>query len=237
MIETLGVLLAGGEGRRLGLGVPKAFARLRSQTFLDRARRVLARVCDDVIVCRPAGMRMPDPGEGGDLVERDRVARMLAQEGIGPPRFVDDAPGLAGPIAGLVAGLTALPYRRAVVLAVDFPLMGSSVLEYLIAKLGDLDAVVPTPGGRVQPLVAAYAAGAGARFAAAAGAGENSPSCVALATRHVRVEEEELERLPWGLHNFFNVNTAEDLETITVLHASQFRCFELRLADPASVRK
>lgn len=52
-MRTLGVLLAGGHGTRLGAGIPKALVTLGSETLLARARRTLDAVCDECVVCAP----------------------------------------------------------------------------------------------------------------------------------------------------------------------------------------
>src|SRR5438132_2343792 len=45
MARTLGVIVAGGRGRRLGLEVPKALAAAGGMTLLDRAVATLEEVC------------------------------------------------------------------------------------------------------------------------------------------------------------------------------------------------
>ena len=45
MPDYLGIVLAGGQGKRLGLGVPKALARLVDETLLQRACRILGGFC------------------------------------------------------------------------------------------------------------------------------------------------------------------------------------------------
>src|SRR5262245_62700131 len=108
MCATLGVLLAGGRGRRLALAVPKALATLGDRTFLDRALAALRGACDEIVVALPAGLSLP-----------------LA--GLEP---VHD-PG-AGPLGGMVAALSARSFERAIVLGVDYPLMRSEVLRDLV---------------------------------------------------------------------------------------------------------
>ena len=91
MTDTLGVLLAGGRGRRLGAGVPKALVTVAGRTLLDRALATLESVCDQVVVCAPARLELPVSSE----------------------RMVHDAPGGEGPLAGAVAGLKSRPFGRA----------------------------------------------------------------------------------------------------------------------------
>ena len=48
-----GVVLVGGASSRFGS--PKALAQLDGETFVDRARRILGEVCDEVLVVGKAG--------------------------------------------------------------------------------------------------------------------------------------------------------------------------------------
>jgi molybdopterin-guanine dinucleotide biosynthesis protein A len=72
---------------------------------------------------------------------------------------VDDAIAYDGPLAGLHAGLVALEGKADVAFAcgVDTPLLVPAFIRAVLRSLqkGD-DAVVPTIGGRSQPLLAAY---------------------------------------------------------------------------------
>lgn len=138
---TLGVLLAGGRGRRLGLDVPKALAMLGGRTFLERALEVLRRACDELVVAVPANFHLPLPA----------VTR------------IDDVAGESGPLAGMIAALESRPFGRAVVLGVDYPLMRAEVLRGLTCMFEEqhgLDALIPVIDHRPQPLAAIYAASA-----------------------------------------------------------------------------
>lgn len=185
---TLGVIVAGGRGARLGLGRPKAFAEVGGMTLLARAETVLAALCDAIVIAAPASLELP------------------------PHRFprVADATDAAVPLAGLVAGLAKLPFARAVALGVDFPLMRPEMLAALLARLGPRAAVLPTPGGVPQPLAAAYAPVAGAALAASLARGERAVTAASLALDPRIVGESELSRLEGGSRCFFNLNTPAD---------------------------
>lgn len=72
---------------------------------------------------------------------------------------VDDPVAFGGPLAALYTGLAALDGKADAVFAcgVDTPLLGPAFVRAVVRSLrkGD-DAVVPTIGGRSQPLLAAY---------------------------------------------------------------------------------
>ena len=188
MSRVLGVLVAGGQGRRLSRSTPKALVRLAGLTLLERAWAVLEEVCDEGVVVAPAALVLPVPS----------AVR------------VTDPPGAEGPLAGLVAGLGARSFERAVVLGVDFPLMRPAALAALRDLLADEAALLPAPGGILQPLAAVYGAAAAGVLARALAGGERAPSVAALERRPRQLDDAELARLPGGLENFFNLNTPED---------------------------
>ena len=111
-----GVLLVGGASRRFGS--PKALIELEGETLYERGRRVLAAVCDEVLVV----------GKAGEL----------------PFPVLDDGTEVRAPIAGVVAGLRAAVHDVAVFLPVDCP----RVTPALLAGLGAAcrDAAVPQTG-------------------------------------------------------------------------------------------
>ncbi len=189
MATTRGILLAGGQGTRLGLGLPKALVRLGGRTLLERAGSVLKLVCDEVVVVAPAALGLPVPAA-------ERVA---------------DPEGGEGPLGGLVAGLGARPFRRAVVLGVDFPLMRPGLLAALAGMLGGHAAVLPLANGMPQPLAGIYAPGAAGRLADCLAAGERAVMPAVAQLRPLVVRDEILAGLEGGLDCFLNVNGPGDL--------------------------
>jgi molybdopterin-guanine dinucleotide biosynthesis protein A len=122
-----GVLLLGGSSRRFGSA--KALARLDDETLAERAWRVLAAACDEVLaVGKPAdGLALPFP-------------------------VLDDGSELRAPIVGVIAGLRAATHDVAVVLPVDCPLMTAAALR----ALGDAVAVPqtgPLPGAYAKSML------------------------------------------------------------------------------------
>lgn len=186
---TLGIVLAGGRGSRLGSAVPKALVRVAGATLLERACARLGPLCDGLVVVAPADLALPGAG----------AARAF------------DAPGTAGPLAGLVAGLRSRPFVRAMALAVDLPLLRPGLLRALLERLGEAPAVVPAPGGRLQPLAAAYGPAAVAPLAARLDAGERALVPAVEALGPLVLDDAELDALEGGSASFLNVNRPEDL--------------------------
>lgn len=128
------VILAGGKAVRLG-GVDKPSVDIAGRTMLDRVLDACADARATVVVGtpRPTGR---------------------------PVMWALEDPPDGGPLAGLDAGLAALPgdTERVVVLAADMPLLTAGAIAGLLSQLPGHDAAVFTDdGGRVQPLAGAYA--------------------------------------------------------------------------------
>jgi molybdopterin-guanine dinucleotide biosynthesis protein A len=185
----VGVVVAGGRGVRLGQGIPKALVTVGGITLLERAQALLRECCDEVLVAAPAALDLPVP-------DHLRIA---------------DAPGLLGPLAGVVAALGARPDREAFVLGVDFPLVRPATIAAIRRSRGEAPAAIPVPGGVPQPLVAAYGPGVGEALARSGAAGlPISRAAIALGPR--LIEARELQGWEEGEAVFLNVNTRADLE-------------------------
>jgi molybdopterin-guanine dinucleotide biosynthesis protein A len=187
---VLGILLAGGRGERLGLGSPKALVRLGGRTLLERALGTLRSCCDEVVVCAPASLALP----------------------VDPAIRVDDPLPGGGPLPALVAGLRSRTFERAVALGVDLPFVGLDALAVVSASPMGALAVVPAPGGRPQPLAAAYAPGAVAPLAAAVERGERALVRAVLALPARIIEDAELVSWLGSSDEWFNLNTPDDLD-------------------------
>jgi molybdopterin-guanine dinucleotide biosynthesis protein A len=120
-----GVLLVGGASERFGS--PKALARFRGETLVDRARRLLAEACDEVLVV----------GKEADGLSVD----------------VDDGTSSRAPVHGLVAGMRRARHDVVVALPVDVPLVTPAALR----ALGEAGAVpstrIPLPGAYPRALL------------------------------------------------------------------------------------
>ena len=187
---TLGVVLAGGRGLRLGREEPKAQVVLAGRTLLVRARATLEALVDVVVVSAPRDLALAVP-------DASRV---------------HDAASAEGPLAGLVAALTSRPFTRAIVLAVDLPFASVAALGALGELLlpGD-DAVLAAPAGIPQPLATWFAPSASGPLAAALAAGERSVTRAVLALRARVLGPDVLVGMPEGEDAYFNLNTPADL--------------------------
>lgn len=127
------VVLAGGGARRLG-GADKPGVRVGGRALLDR---VLG-------ACSGAGVTVVVAGP-----------RPTAR----PVVWAREEPAGSGPLAALDAGLRCAGAEQVVVLSADLPFLAERTVRQLLAALresGADGAVLSDPGGRDQPLVAAY---------------------------------------------------------------------------------
>lgn len=125
---VLGVVLAGGESRRMG--GDKALLELDGVTLVERAVRRLAAVCSRVVLAD--GGRETLPGTAS----------------------VEDGPG-KGPAAGILGAANAHPSASLLVLACDLPRVPIGLLSQLASPAGS-DWSVPRWQGRLEPLCALY---------------------------------------------------------------------------------
>lgn len=135
-----GVVLAGGSSSRMGR--PKPLVVLGGKLLLARIKEALDRVCDEIVLVVGADQDDATPDTG------------LA---LGMHVVADRLPD-AGPLAGIEAGLKATSTPRAFLVAADHPFLSADLIAGMaeIAVSGPFDAVVPSKGGRLEPLHAVY---------------------------------------------------------------------------------
>jgi len=134
------VILAGGQGRRMG-GLDKALLAVGQETIFQRQLREAAALSGDVVVVANAP---------------ELAKRLLA---IAPDvRIVADAYAGEGPLAGVHAGFRAADCPCVWLLGCDQPFASAAVASYLLDRLDESrsEASVPLIGGKLQPLHAVY---------------------------------------------------------------------------------
>lgn len=172
------------------MGSDKALLPWGETTLLDHTLRRLAEVSSHVrILC------------GSELRYTDR----------GVPVEIDVVPD-AGPLGGLATGLLCLRGTVGLFLGVDLPFVPPTFLQGLVELIEGFDAVVPSPGGRPQPLCGAYRATClpAVRFRLDAGLLHMTSFWPEVKVR--LVEDAELSRHGDAEAMFLNLNTLEDYE-------------------------
>lgn len=135
MGQKVGVVLAGGQGTRLGR--TKGDLSLEGTTLAQRAATVLWPHCGSVLISIAQGA--PNPAPDWAVVE-------------------DFPPPGRGPLAGIAAAFAASSGADLLVLACDYPRVGADLMGALAnLPLADVDLVMPTDGtGRDHPLVGCW---------------------------------------------------------------------------------
>lgn len=181
------IILAGGRGSRLGRD--KAQLELSGVRVLTALIRQLEFAGETIIAA----------------TDSDRFAGL-------PARVVADAPGQAGPLAGIAAGLTASPDQDNLFVACDMPFPSPALARDMLSALTcGYDAAVPCPGGWPEPAFAAYSRRCLPAIQRRLDASRFKVTGFYDDVRALRLDDEHLNRYgPPGLV-FLNINTESDL--------------------------
>jgi molybdopterin-guanine dinucleotide biosynthesis protein A len=179
------VVLAGGEGRRIGGGKP--LRRLGSGTLLARALDRAHAWSDEVAV----SVRHDGAGLGANV-----------------PVLADD-PAVEGPLAGIASALRyaeSIGREAVLTLPCDTPFLPDDLAEQLVASLGEASAALAASGGRLHPTCALWRTHALDDMDSYLGSGRRSILGFAASIGHATVEWLAEPRDP-----FFNINDSADL--------------------------
>jgi molybdenum cofactor guanylyltransferase len=138
------VLLAGGESRRMG--TEKATIVFNGEPLWQRQLRLLRQLGSENILVSARAERSWRPAD---------------------TELVLDQPPSRGPISGLTAALARMGTSHLIALGVDMPFVTAAQLQDLCHRANPGCGVVPTIGGRAEPLAAVYPMEACIDFAAA----------------------------------------------------------------------
>lgn len=138
LAPLVGGILVGGGSRRFGR--PKALERLDGRSFAERVVCALEQVVSEVVLLGSGPV--PDSLAG--------LARL------------PDAPGADGPLAGILAGLSARRDRAWLVAACDQPFLTRGLLEWLVTRreAGRIAVLPRLAAGGIEPFPAIYEPGA-----------------------------------------------------------------------------
>ena len=185
--EPIGVILAGGIGRRIGGA--KALAQLQGRPLIEYPLEALRSVLTDVAV-----IAKPDT----DLPRLSGVTIWIEPA---EPRH---------PLTGITEALAHADGRPVVVCATDLPFVSPAVIERLARHpVPRAPVVVAGRGEEIQPLLACYHPGAAALLSAASAEGRR-PMREVVGGFDPHVLEVDPEVL-------FNINTPEDLARAAAL--------------------
>ena len=191
------LILAGGEGSRIGGGKP--MRRLGAETLIGRAARLAQSWSDEVRIAVRRG---------------DQVGP------IGVP-LLADSPEIEGPLGGLAAGLRrarALGRASLLTLPCDMPFVPPDLTERLAAAMDGHNAAVAASGGELHPVCALWRTEALDFLEDYLATGRRSLRGFADAAGHVAVEWDSKPLDP-----FFNINSEADLRAAEVFDAARSR--------------
>ena len=135
MREITGLILAGGQGRRMG-GVDKGLAALRGRPMVAWVLERLA------------------PQVGELLINANQ--NLEQYRGLGYPVVTDEIGGFAGPLAGLQAGMKAAHHAFVLMVPCDSPFLPADLAQRLFSALNadHADLAVAKTGGQPYPVFA-----------------------------------------------------------------------------------
>jgi molybdopterin-guanine dinucleotide biosynthesis protein A len=126
-----GIVLAGGQGRRMG-GVDKGLQLLRGKSMVASVIERLEPQVDEIVI-----------NANQNLAEYERFGHRVVPDAIG---------GFQGPLAGLHAGLCATSHNLALTVPCDSPFLPLDLAERLESYLGGRDVAVAKTGAQAHPV-------------------------------------------------------------------------------------
>ena len=190
-VAVTGVVLAGGRALRMG-GRDKAFAAVGGEPIAARTIRLFRSLFPQVLVA----------------TNRPDRYRTFAIDTVS-----DVFPG-CGPLAGIHAALRVATHPHVFVAACDMPGLDAEVIRFLLARIGDADAVVPRWDHDIEPLHAVYSVRLLPLIEESLRAGRYAMREFLPRVRVDYVTEHELRDIRGTARSMLNVNTPEDLAAI-----------------------
>jgi len=192
MPQRVGVVLAGGRGRRLGR--PKAEIEFEGTTLAARAAGRVWPLCGSVLIS------VAEAGEN--------PARAY-------PSIVDSPPAGRGPLVGIDAAFAATGDADLLVLACDYPFVTTELLGRLAATPDGAENLIMMTdfGGRDHPLVALWRREAAPVVRAALAEGRHKVRALLADLSVLRLGPAEFPGLDLD-RALFNVNEPEHLERL-----------------------
>jgi molybdopterin-guanine dinucleotide biosynthesis protein A len=184
-----GIVLAGGESRRMGRD--KAFLAINGRPMIERVIGVLRQVTQHIIVVT----NTPEAYAGCDV------------------EITVDAFGQRGSIVGVYSGLLRSRDEYNIVVACDMPFLNSGLIRYMSGlAAAEYEVVLPKIGEFVEPLHAVYARALLPVFENHIKNGNKRIRSIFTGRRVRYVTEEEVARFDPGRRSFVNLNTVKEYE-------------------------
>ncbi len=188
MPHVSGVILAGGQSRRMG-GSPKALIPFDGRPLVSHIVEKVTAVLPDCLV----------------VTNSPELYAFLGLPMIG------DAFPEGGSLGGIYSGLAAVPGDAALCLACDMPFVSAGLLGHLAERAGEADVVIPDAAGELQPLHAVYGKRCLPVMERRLRAGRLKITGFFEEVRILRIPDAEVSRFDAPELAFMNLNTPEDV--------------------------
>ncbi len=188
-----GIVLAGGENRRMG--VDKAFLPVAGRPMIEHVLRALRTSVERIIIVT---------NSPGAYASYDALV-------------ITDACDKRGPLTGIYSGLLRSADEYNLVVACDMPFLNPRLLSYMIALAGEYDAVLPKIGDFAEPLHAVYRRGLLPVIEDHIKREQQRIRNIFTGLRVRYITEEEIDRLDPLRRSFINLNTPEEYKEATCL--------------------
>ena len=184
--NVTGIILAGGQSRRLGRD--KILLELKERSLLDRAICILYPLCAEIIVVGKASI--------ASHAQNIRVVQ-------------DVIPG-HGALGGIHAGLCALRTEFGLVVGCDMPFLNRDLLRHMIQQAEGYDVIIPCVHELLEPLHALYSHHCliPIEQLLSEGGGRIVSFFSQVSVRYIG--EVEVDRFDPQHRSFFNINTPQD---------------------------
>lgn len=191
--NVAGVILAGGQNRRMG-GADKAFLTVDGHSVFERTLEVLRRCFPRIVVASNA----PEKYRSFDVEV-----------------VVDEFPR-QGPLAGIHAAFGRITEPYAFVVACDMPFLRVEPIALLVERIASQDAVIACWDGDIEPLHAVYGTVLRGKME---GALREGVSAIRDFLPRIKVEyvpEASMRQVAGAEESFRNINTPEDAARFAV---------------------
>ncbi|MEY4179577.1 MAG: Molybdenum cofactor guanylyltransferase [Planctomycetota bacterium] len=224
MIRVAGIVLCGGQSRRMGR--PKAWLPFQAETMLQRVVRQVSEAVQPVWVVAAVGQVLPELPDTVRVVRDQReqagpleglraglAAVATYNLGTNRPRRIDEPrvdPGDEHRVETIAERPSGLPIEAVFATGCDTPLLRPEWIRFLAGELGTQEAAVPLDGGHFHPLSAVYRIESLARIETLLAQGESrlTALCAQLRTRAIPVDR--LRLVDPQLESLINVNCPEE---------------------------
>lgn len=141
-----GIILAGGQSKRLGLSKPKPLIKVGNKLLLSRVADAIKPLCSEIIL-------VVRPNQGKDITDLGIALGM---------NIITDTKRFSGPLAGIHAGISSSMTPLSFIVGADYPFISTKLIKKMLEKSvpgfseKKFNAVVPKYEGILNPLQAIF---------------------------------------------------------------------------------